>query len=79
MILNTNLFTAKSTVISPDLLVWKFCGKTEFPHSFGRIAKLLNQLSAILLHQLLKEELVIVLRPSLFKKTIRYIRFQRTH
>ena len=31
--------TAKSTVISPDFLVWKFCGKARFPHSFGRFAR----------------------------------------
>ena len=33
------LNTAKNTVISPDSLVWKFCGKGQFPHSFGRIAR----------------------------------------
>ena len=27
-----NAFTAKNTVISPDFLVWKFCGKAQFPH-----------------------------------------------
>ena len=27
-------YTAKNTVISPDFLVWKFCGKAQFPHSF---------------------------------------------
>ena len=26
----------KNTVISPNFLVWKFCGKAQFPHSFGR-------------------------------------------
>ena len=31
--------TAKNTVISPDFLVWKFCGKAQFPHSFGRFAQ----------------------------------------
>ena len=31
-----NLSTAKNTVISPNFLVWKFCGKTQFPYSFGR-------------------------------------------
>ena len=30
--------TAKNTVISPNSLVWKFYGKTQFPHSFGRFA-----------------------------------------
>ena len=28
--------TAKNTVISPNFLVWKFYGKAQFPHSFGR-------------------------------------------
>ena len=32
-------FTAKNTVTSPDFLVWKFCGKTQFLHSFGRFAR----------------------------------------
>ena len=31
--------TAKSTVILPDFLVWTFCGKVQFPHSFGQIAQ----------------------------------------
>ena len=31
--------SAKNTVISPNFLVWKFCGKAQFPHSFGRIAR----------------------------------------
>ena len=26
--------TALNTVTSPNLLMWKFCGKTQFPHSF---------------------------------------------
>ena len=29
----------ENTVISPDFLVCKFCGKEQFPHSFGRIAR----------------------------------------
>ena len=28
--------TVKNTAISPDFLVCKFCGKAQFPHSFGR-------------------------------------------
>ena len=32
-------FTAKNTVISPNFLVWKFCGKAQFPHSFGRFTR----------------------------------------
>ena len=31
--------TAKNTVILLDFLVWKFCGKAQFPHSFGRITR----------------------------------------
>ena len=31
--------TAKNTIISPDFLVWKFCGKAQFPHGFGRSAR----------------------------------------
>ena len=27
--------TVKNPVISPNFLVWKFCGKAQFPHSFG--------------------------------------------
>ena len=29
--------TAKKTVISPNFLVWKFCGKEQLLHIFGRI------------------------------------------
>ena len=29
--------TTKNTVILPNFLVWKFCGKTHFSHSFARI------------------------------------------
>ena len=31
--------TAKNTVISPNFLVWKFCGKAQFPHSYGRFVR----------------------------------------
>ena len=30
--------TAKNTIISTNFLVWKFCGKAQFRHSFGLIA-----------------------------------------
>ena len=26
--------TAKNTVVTPNFLVWKFCGKAQFLHSF---------------------------------------------
>ena len=32
-------FIGKITVISPDFLVWKFCGKVQFPHSFGQFTQ----------------------------------------
>ena len=31
--------TAKNTVISPNFLVWKFCGKVQFPYSLGQFAR----------------------------------------
>ena len=34
-----NTITAKNIVISPYFLVWKFCGKAQFRHSF-RMRKL---------------------------------------
>ena len=36
--------TAKNTVISPNFLVQKFCGKEQFPHSFGRFARNMRKL-----------------------------------
>ena len=32
-------FTAKNTVISLNFLVWKFCGKAQFPHIFRGFAR----------------------------------------
>ena len=29
----------QGTVISPNFLEWKFCGKEQFLHIFGRIAR----------------------------------------
>ena len=29
----------ENSVISPNFLVWKFCGKAHFPHSFGLFAR----------------------------------------
>ena len=34
-----HLFTVKNTVISPNFLMRKFCGKAQFPHSFGKITR----------------------------------------
>ena len=39
MYVYSTAYNAKSTVISLDFLVWKFFGKAQFPHSFGRIAR----------------------------------------
>ena len=27
------------TAISPDFMVWKFCGKAQFPQNFGQFAR----------------------------------------
>ena len=40
---NSETDTAKNTVISPNFLVWKYCGKVQSPHSFGRIACAFSQ------------------------------------
>ena len=34
-----SIITAKDTVALPNFLVWKVCGKTQFLHSFERIAR----------------------------------------
>ena len=36
---NADSITAKNTVISPYILVWKFYGKAQFLHSFRRFAR----------------------------------------
>ena len=41
---------AKNTVISPSFLVWKFCVKVQFPHSFGRLAR--NSAETVPLHKI---------------------------
>ena len=33
----SELLTAKNTATSSNFLLWKFCGKAQFPHSFGGI------------------------------------------
>ena len=33
-------FTVKNTLISSNFLVWTFCGKAQFPHSFARFANI---------------------------------------
>ena len=32
-------YTTKNTAISPNFLVWKFCGKAQFRDSLGRFAR----------------------------------------
>ena len=34
-----NFITSENTVISTNFLVWKFCGKAQFRHSFGKMVK----------------------------------------
>ena len=33
---NNGTDTPKNTVLSTNFMVWKFCGKAQFPHSFGQ-------------------------------------------
>ena len=42
-----NTLTADSVnaVISPNFLVWKFCGKTQFPQSFGPFIRKLGEIT----------------------------------
>ena len=42
--------TAKNTVISPDFLVWKFCGKAQFLHSFRRFTR--NYVETVPFHKI---------------------------
>ena len=35
----TYSYTAKNTVISPNFLMWKFCGKSQFPRFLGNYAE----------------------------------------
>ena len=44
--------TVKNTVISPNLLVWKFYGKAQFPHSFERITR--NYAETLSFHKISK-------------------------
>ena len=36
----TATHTTENTEISHNFIMWKFCGKAQFPQSFGRIAQL---------------------------------------
>ena len=36
---NFVFFALQNTVMSPNFLAWKFCGKEQFPHSFGQFAR----------------------------------------
>ena len=35
----TATHTTENTEISHNFIMWKFCGKAQFPQSFGRIAR----------------------------------------
>ena len=47
---SNNLTDVKNTLISLNFLVWKFCAKAEFPHSFGRFAR--NYVETLPLHKI---------------------------
>ena len=42
--------TVKNTLISPYFVLWKFCGKAPFPHSFGRFAR--NYVETVPFHKI---------------------------
>ena len=44
--------TAKNTAISPNFLVWRFCGKAQSQHSFGQIAR--NYVETVPFHKVSK-------------------------
>ena len=54
--LNTSLqhHSKKIPVISPNFLVWTFCGRTQFPHSCGRIPR--NYAETIPFHKISTSE-----------------------
>ena len=39
LMIHLYIVTTKNTLITPNFLVWKFCGKGQFKHSVGRIAR----------------------------------------
>ena len=45
--------TAKNIIASPNFLVWKFCGKAQFLHSFGWFAK--NYAESVPFHKIPQE------------------------
>ena len=36
--------TAKNIVVSPNFLVWKFCGKAQFPHPEMKVLSVLGKI-----------------------------------
>ena len=46
-----SLLTPKNTVISPNFLAWKFCGKAQFSDSFGRLTR--NYAETVPFHKIL--------------------------
>ena len=58
--LHAKAYTAKNPVISPNFLVWKFYGKAQFPHSFGRIAR--NYAETVPFHKISTPENQVKLR-----------------
>ena len=56
----THFSTAENTVITPDFLVLKFCGKAQFPHSFGRFAP--NYVETVPFHKISRPRNQVKLR-----------------
>ena len=49
------IFNAKNTKLSPNFLEWEYCGKAQFPHSFGRITR--NYAETVLFHKISAPEI----------------------
>ena len=45
-----NSTTAKNTKLSPNFMIWEFCAKAQFPHSFDRFAR--NFTETVPLHKI---------------------------
>ena len=54
----SRFFTSKNTIILPNFLVWKFCGKAQFPHCFRRIAR--NFTETVTFHKISKPASYII-------------------
>ena len=69
--------TAKNNVISPSFLAWKFCGKAQFPHSFGWFVP--NYAETVPFHRKLGENTVFFAVRHSIKQNIQNLWFCLWH